>query len=159
MCSIPSTPARHSCARSDFPRDARTGRKSGLFRTSAFVSRLPICRGGGRDRQKSPAVSANIPILGRLSAEAGSIRLPPDPGTRFRPDLPSQSHGKRKSLTRSAARPLHSIQTSSPVPIVGKLEYVARTAARGRQSLSHCKTLRARPFSRPLPRRTAVRSM
>jgi hypothetical protein len=39
------------------------------FRAFDFVSRLPIRRSGGANCRKSPAVSADIPILRRLSAE------------------------------------------------------------------------------------------
>src|SRR5258708_2008376 len=39
------------------------------FRAFDFVSRLPLCRSGGGNCRKSPALSANIPVLRRLSAE------------------------------------------------------------------------------------------
>jgi hypothetical protein len=51
-----------------------TGPEIPAFRAFAFVSGLPLCRGRGGNRQKSPAFSANIPVLGRLWAEISLIR-------------------------------------------------------------------------------------
>lgn len=49
------------------------GRKSGLFRALTLVSRLPVRGAGGGNRRKSPAFSANIPVLERPWAETGLL--------------------------------------------------------------------------------------
>jgi hypothetical protein len=43
------------------------------FRAFDLVFGLRVCRSRGGNRRKSPALSANIPVLRRLSAETGSI--------------------------------------------------------------------------------------
>jgi hypothetical protein len=48
------------------------------FRAFDFVSRLPISQSRARNCRKSPALSAEIPVLQRFSAETGSITISPD---------------------------------------------------------------------------------
>jgi len=50
-----------------------TGPEIPAFRVFDFVSRLPISQSWERNCRKSPALSAEIPVLRRLSAETGSI--------------------------------------------------------------------------------------
>ncbi len=67
--SIPPAPASHSGIRPGFPRDARMGRKSGLFAHSILSPDSQLADLGAPNRRKSPATTANIPVLRRLSAE------------------------------------------------------------------------------------------
>ena len=68
--SRPSQPFRCSARLSKRREDGPEIRAS---RASNFVSGLPVCRYRGRHRRKSPALSGNIPVLGRLWAETGLI--------------------------------------------------------------------------------------
>ena len=55
------------------PKRRENGREIRAFRALAFVSGPPVCRGEGGNVRKSPAFSANIPVLERLLAETGLI--------------------------------------------------------------------------------------
>jgi len=70
----PSRPSQPVLRLAGLPKRRENGPQIPAFRAFAFVSGLPLCRGRGGNRRKSPAFSANIPVLGRLSAETGSIR-------------------------------------------------------------------------------------
>jgi hypothetical protein len=50
-----------------------TGPEIPAFRAFDFVSRLPISKSRERNCRKSPALSAEIPVLQRFSAETRSI--------------------------------------------------------------------------------------
>jgi hypothetical protein len=50
-----------------------TGPEIPAFRAFDFVSKLPISQSQGQNGGKSPALTAEIPVLQRLSAETGSI--------------------------------------------------------------------------------------
>lgn len=65
-----SQPFRHSAG---LPKRRSNGPEFRAFPAFAFVSGPPVCRSQGGNRRKSPAPSANIPVLRRLSAETGSI--------------------------------------------------------------------------------------
>src|SRR6266581_5085894 len=52
-----------------FPKRREKGPGFRAFRVFDFVSRPPIRRSQGGNRRKSPTLSANIPVLQRLSAE------------------------------------------------------------------------------------------
>ena len=55
------------------PKNGEIGPSIPAFRAFGFVSGLPIRRSRGGNRRKSPPLSANIPVLGRLSTETGLI--------------------------------------------------------------------------------------
>jgi hypothetical protein len=70
MCKFESSEVSHA-----FQRSARLSKRPGkgpeipAFRALALVSGLPLRRSRGGNPGKSPAVSAKIPVLRRLSAE------------------------------------------------------------------------------------------
>jgi hypothetical protein len=66
--------------------------KMRAFRAFDFVSRPSIFSFQARICQKSPAVSAKIPVLWRFSGETSSSELPPDYGTL--PRLPNRIKAK-----------------------------------------------------------------
>jgi hypothetical protein len=74
VVSNPPRSASQCGVRPSHPRNARMGPKSGPFFAFGFVSRLPLRPTWGGNRRKSPALSANIPVLRRLSPETGSIK-------------------------------------------------------------------------------------
>jgi hypothetical protein len=55
------------------PKKREDGPKIPAFCAFTLVSGLSLCPPRGENRRKSPAVSANIPVLWRLSAETSSI--------------------------------------------------------------------------------------
>jgi hypothetical protein len=72
------------------PKRRENGPEIRAFRARAFVSRPPICQGEGGNGRKSPAFSANIPVLERLLAETGLITTAARP---WLPILPPRLHG------------------------------------------------------------------
>jgi len=65
----------HAFQRSaNLPKRPQNGPEIPAFRALPSVSRLPLYWSGVANLGKSPTVSANIPVLRRLSAETGSIR-------------------------------------------------------------------------------------
>jgi hypothetical protein len=68
--SRPSHPFLRSAR---LPKRRENGPEIRAFRAFAFVSGPPVCRGEGGNGRKSPAFSANIPVLERLLAETGLI--------------------------------------------------------------------------------------
>jgi hypothetical protein len=75
------------------PKRPENGPEIRAFRVSYSVSVLLVQRSQGRNLRKSPALSGNIPVLRRLSAETG--------------------------LITTADRPLHSVSIKSPLPSSG----------------------------------------
>src|SRR5882757_35548 len=100
----PSRPSHAVLRSASLPRRRENGPEIPAFRAFVLVSGLPVCRTRGGNRRKSPAVSSNIPVLGRLSAETGWIR--------------------------TAARSWHSAHTSSLGPTARNWELAVRIAAR-----------------------------
>jgi hypothetical protein len=94
------------------PQERREWAGNAGFRAFGFVSRLPNRQSQDANRRKSPATPATIPVLQRLPAETG-----------FDHD----------------SRPLVAVKFavgSSP----GRAVSGTCTVARGRQSISHCRT-------------------
>ena len=102
MSEFDPSQGSHAFQRSaKLPKRQGKGPETPAFRPLASVSGLPLCRRGGGNPGKSPAVSANIPVLRRLSAETGSIR------TAARPYREFESHSHR-SLIKSPYFPRNS---------------------------------------------------
>jgi hypothetical protein len=91
MWKFDSLGASHPFPRSArFPKTRQSGPEIPAFRAFGFVSRCSVRRIWAGNRRKSPALSANIPVLRRLSAET---RCDDD----CRPTMP----GVRSSLRHS----------------------------------------------------------
>ena len=94
MCKFESSQVSHAFLRlARIPERRENGPEIRAFRAFAFVSGVPVCRGGGGNRRKSPAFSANIPVLESLWAETGLITTAARPWQLIWPDLHSQPDG------------------------------------------------------------------
>ena len=88
-----------------------TGPEIPAFRAFDFVSGLPISQSRERNCRKSPALSAEIPVLQRFSAETGSITTAAR-GPQYQPS----SKGKRQ---RSPLPPAHRAACQTNFPLIG----------------------------------------
>jgi len=81
------------------------GRKSRLFAHSLWSPDSRFTELEAEIAESLRPFPRIFPFWGDYRRRRVRSGLPPDPGTRFQPHLPTQLHGKRESLTWTAARP------------------------------------------------------
>jgi hypothetical protein len=108
MCEFDPSRPSHAFRPLVRPHKTRTKRPNfPAFHVFEFVSGSSVCRTRGRNRGKSPAVSANIPVLRRLSAETGLIATVARLGTLVWGDLRTEVEEIGNCSSRTSARPWH----------------------------------------------------